>query len=195
MHGFSSGWLPFEQEGEIGSVSSGEPVFDKLPALLAHAMMSLPASKGFEVRRNTTRVFRTARAAPRGFGCGLPRQFAQIGEGFGCASMKGSLHNDAFRAKSPLPTNNGSALPPSPSVRSRPCLCFCEEQTPATAEQRLLVQRAKQAEAASRSVRLLECASNHAGGTLGGITTGNASPAKRESFRRRLSVLGECQFA
>ncbi|MFM7815006.1 MAG: chorismate synthase, partial [Flavobacteriales bacterium] len=30
-------------------VGLGEPVFDKLPALLAHGMMSLPAAKGFEV--------------------------------------------------------------------------------------------------------------------------------------------------
>ena len=26
----------------------GEPCFDKLPALLAHAMLSIPATKGFE---------------------------------------------------------------------------------------------------------------------------------------------------
>ncbi len=45
----------------------GEPVFDKLTADLAHAMMSLPASRGFE-----------------------------IGEGFGAARMRGSEHNDAF---------------------------------------------------------------------------------------------------
>jgi chorismate synthase len=45
----------------------GEPVFDKLEAELARAMMSLPASKGFE-----------------------------IGSGFAGAAMKGSEHNDAF---------------------------------------------------------------------------------------------------
>lgn len=27
----------------------GEPCFDKLPALLAHAMLSIPATKGFEI--------------------------------------------------------------------------------------------------------------------------------------------------
>lgn len=47
----------------------GEPCFDKLEALLAHAMMSIPASKGFE-----------------------------FGSGFGCAEMLGSVHNDAFVA-------------------------------------------------------------------------------------------------
>lgn len=45
----------------------GEPVFDKLEADLAKAVMSLPASKGFEV-----------------------------GSGFAAASMTGREHNDAF---------------------------------------------------------------------------------------------------
>ena len=48
----------------------GEPCFDKLEALLAHAMMSLPATKGFE-----------------------------IGSGFGCCTMRGSEHNDEFIMK------------------------------------------------------------------------------------------------
>lgn len=47
----------------------GAPVFDKLTATLAHAMMSLPASRAFE-----------------------------IGEGIGSVSMRGSEHNDAFSA-------------------------------------------------------------------------------------------------
>ncbi|HEX8312741.1 MAG TPA: chorismate synthase, partial [Chthoniobacteraceae bacterium] len=45
----------------------GEPVFDKLEAELAKAMMSLPATKGFE-----------------------------IGSGFAGAALRGSEHNDAF---------------------------------------------------------------------------------------------------
>jgi chorismate synthase len=45
----------------------GEPVFDKLEADLAKAMLSLPASKGFE-----------------------------IGSGFAATRMKGSEHNDPF---------------------------------------------------------------------------------------------------
>jgi chorismate synthase len=45
----------------------GEPVFDKLTAGLAAAMMSLPASRGFEV-----------------------------GEGFASTLMRGSTHNDPF---------------------------------------------------------------------------------------------------
>jgi chorismate synthase len=48
----------------------GEPVFDKLEAMLAHAMLSLPASKGFE-----------------------------IGSGFGGSRMLGSAHNDPFVQK------------------------------------------------------------------------------------------------
>jgi chorismate synthase len=48
-------------------VGLGEPVFDKLEADLAKAMMSLPATKGFE-----------------------------IGSGFAGTLLKGSEHNDAF---------------------------------------------------------------------------------------------------
>jgi len=48
----------------------GEPVFDRLEADLAKAMLSLPATKGFE-----------------------------IGSGFAGAALKGSEHNDAFRIR------------------------------------------------------------------------------------------------
>jgi chorismate synthase len=48
----------------------GEPAFDRLEARLAHAMLSIPATKGFE-----------------------------IGSGFGGAKMRGSLHNDPFVQK------------------------------------------------------------------------------------------------
>jgi chorismate synthase len=45
----------------------GEPAFDKMEAMLAHAMLSIPATKGFE-----------------------------IGSGFGGCEVAGSVHNDAF---------------------------------------------------------------------------------------------------
>ncbi len=45
----------------------GDPIYEKLEANLAHAMMSLPATKGFE-----------------------------IGSGFNAASLQGSEHNDIF---------------------------------------------------------------------------------------------------
>jgi chorismate synthase len=48
----------------------GEPVFDKLEADLAKAMLSLPASKGFE-----------------------------IGSGFAATQMRGSEHNDQFETR------------------------------------------------------------------------------------------------
>jgi chorismate synthase len=48
----------------------GEPVFDRLEADLGKAMLSLPASKGFD-----------------------------IGSGFGGVVLTGTEHNDAFRAK------------------------------------------------------------------------------------------------
>lgn len=48
----------------------GEPVFDRFQARLAHAMMSINATKGFE-----------------------------YGSGFAAASMQGSGHNDSFVMK------------------------------------------------------------------------------------------------
>lgn len=48
----------------------GEPAFDRLEALMAHAMLSLPASKGFE-----------------------------IGSGFAGAQQRGSQHNDPYVMK------------------------------------------------------------------------------------------------
>lgn len=48
----------------------GEPVFDKLEAKLAHAMLSMPATKGFE-----------------------------IGSGFAGTHLRGSTHNDPFVQK------------------------------------------------------------------------------------------------
>ena len=50
-------------------LSLGDPVYAKLDALLAYAMLSIPASKGFE-----------------------------MGEGFAAANLMGSEHNDAFIA-------------------------------------------------------------------------------------------------
>ena len=50
-------------------IGLGEPCFDKLEAELAHAMLSIPATKGFEV-----------------------------GSGFGGCEVPGSIHNDAFIA-------------------------------------------------------------------------------------------------
>ena len=71
----------------------GEPIFDKLEAELAKAMMSIPAAKGFE-----------------------------IGEGFHSAKMAGSEHNDPF----------------------------------STGQDKIIIDK-----------------TNHAGGTLGGISSGS----------------------
>eukprot|EP00753_Platysulcus_tardus_P020045 PLAT7714.1.p1 GENE.PLAT7714.1~~PLAT7714.1.p1 ORF type:complete len:449 (+),score=141.59 PLAT7714.1:37-1383(+) len=89
----------------------GEPAFDKLEAMLAHAMLSLPATKGFE-----------------------------IGSGFAGARMRGSQHNDAF------------VLSPTAGL------------TPAT---------------------------NNAGGTLGGISTG--APISFRVAIKPVSTIGKPQ--
>lgn len=57
----------------------GEPCFDKLEALLAHAMMSIPATKAFE-----------------------------IGSGFGGCQLPGSIHNDPF-IRAPPPAKASGA--------------------------------------------------------------------------------------
>jgi len=63
----------------------GEPVFDKLKADLAKALFSLPAVLGVE-----------------------------YGIGFGCATMRGSQHNDYFtaRPRGASPTTTDAARPP-----------------------------------------------------------------------------------
>ncbi|KAI5864064.1 chorismate synthase [Durotheca rogersii] len=57
----------------------GEPCFDKLEAKLAHAMLSIPATKGFEV-----------------------------GSGFGGCEIPGSVHNDPF-VRAPAPEGGAAA--------------------------------------------------------------------------------------
>ncbi|KAI9793539.1 MAG: bifunctional chorismate synthase/riboflavin reductase [NAD(P)H] aro2 [Peltula sp. TS41687] len=59
----------------------GEPAFDKLEAMLAHAMLSIPATKGFE-----------------------------IGSGFSGCEVPGSLHNDAFILAPDTPSAGSSVL-------------------------------------------------------------------------------------
>jgi chorismate synthase len=62
----------------------GEPVFDKLEADLARAMLSLPATKGFE-----------------------------IGSGFSATRMRGSEHNDPFEMQGErvrTSTNNSGGI-------------------------------------------------------------------------------------
>ena len=66
-------------------IGLGEPCFDKLEAMLGHAMMSIPATKGFE-----------------------------IGSGFGGCEVPGSKHNDPFvlgsNGKLTTKTNNSGGI-------------------------------------------------------------------------------------
>jgi len=83
-----------EEQDSVGGIVScvcrkvpaglGEPVFSKLEALLAQAMLSIPATKGFE-----------------------------IGSGFAGSRMRGSLHNDPFTRKNGrlgTTTNNSGGI-------------------------------------------------------------------------------------
>ncbi|KAK4549792.1 bifunctional chorismate synthase/riboflavin reductase [NAD(P)H] aro2 [Oleoguttula mirabilis] len=71
----------------------GEPCFDKLEATLAHAMLSIPATKGFE-----------------------------IGSGFGGCEVPGSQHNDAFIKAPAISPAELNGAPQAASGRSRPRL-------------------------------------------------------------------------
>ncbi|KAJ4401410.1 bifunctional chorismate synthase/riboflavin reductase [NAD(P)H] aro2 [Didymella pomorum] len=70
----------------------GEPCFDKLEAKLAHAMLSIPATKGFE-----------------------------IGSGFGGAQVPGSIHNDVFIKAPAVPAgaNGATSKYPRPSLTTK----------------------------------------------------------------------------
>ncbi|XP_049848265.1 chorismate synthase-like [Schistocerca gregaria] len=83
-----------EEDDSIGGVITcfcrnvppgwGEPCFDKLEAMLAYAMLSIPATKGFE-----------------------------IGSGFAGSKMRGSHHNDTFVKKNKklgTTTNNSGGI-------------------------------------------------------------------------------------
>jgi chorismate synthase len=96
----------------------GEPVFDKLEADLAKAMMSLPATKGFE-----------------------------IGSGFAATRMRGSQHNDPFEirgGKIRTATNNSGGVQGGISngeeicfrVAFKPTATIAHEQRTVTVSQR-----------------------------------------------------------
>lgn len=112
----------------------GEPVFDKLPALLAHGMLSLPAVKGFE-----------------------------MGDGFASAGLRGSEHNDPFMPACAAATPASAASQPGASwvqARPGPCPdCFAGAASACRSS-------------SERGAVLLRPQTNHAGGTLGGITSG-----------------------
>jgi len=71
------GAVGFRADGVPAGV--GDPIYEKLEAKLGSAMLSIPATKGFE-----------------------------IGEGFRSAAMRGSMHNDPFKCKDGVisPTSN-----------------------------------------------------------------------------------------
>lgn len=79
-HGDSIGGIVTVEASGLPS-GLGAPVFDKLEADLAKAMLSIPATKGFEV-----------------------------GHGFAAAGMKGSEHNDGFDETGPSSNHAGGTL-------------------------------------------------------------------------------------
>lgn len=112
----------------------GEPVFDKLPALLAHGMLSLPAVKGFE-----------------------------MGDGFASAGLRGSQHNDPFvPASAAITAASGASQAGASWAQAQPGPCpDCFAGVPSACRS-----------SSERGAVLLRTETNHAGGTLGGITSG-----------------------
>jgi chorismate synthase len=108
-------------------VGLGEPCFDKLEARLAAAMLSLPATKGFE-----------------------------IGTGFAGTRLRGSEHNDVFASAGGAPAE------------------WEEQQSKAkdAIEAAASASSSKVHPTMSQGGTLLRPRTNHAGGTLGGISTG-----------------------
>ena len=71
-------------------IGLGEPCFDKLEAMLAHAMLSIPATKGFE-----------------------------IGSGFGGCEVPGSQHNDLFVSTPAATSADSSTSTPRPRLTTK----------------------------------------------------------------------------
>ena len=103
----------------------GEPVFDKLEADLAKAMLSIPAAKGFE-----------------------------IGSGFAATQMRGSQHNDAFETRAGrirTTTNNSGGV--QGGISNGEDIYFCVAfKPPATIalEQKTVTTSNEQTELAAR---------------------------------------------
>ena len=136
----------------------GEPCFDKLEAVLAHAMLSIPATKAFE-----------------------------IGSGFGGCQVPGSVHNDAFiKAPAPTPSNTNatatSTSTPSSSSSStqQPPSSSSPSSTPHSQSNGTLTPRdpnqnhnnnTTTTTTTNRKPRLTT-KTNNSGGIQGGITNG-----------------------
>jgi len=74
-------------------VGVGEPCFDKLEASIAGAMLSIPATKGFE-----------------------------IGSGFGGCAVPGSIHNDAFITSAAVPPSQSGVEASSHTAPAQPVI-------------------------------------------------------------------------
>jgi chorismate synthase len=111
-------------------VGLGDPVYEKLEANLAKAMLSLPATKGFE-----------------------------IGEGFQAVNMIGSAHNDIFvTSDARLQTQSDNTV--NISTQNN-----CTASNASTNSSAAI-------SAQNNYASMAQTHTNHAGGTLGGISTG-----------------------
>lgn len=91
-------------------IGLGEPIYQKMEALLAQAMLSLPASKGFE-----------------------------IGEGFQASKMKGSLHNQVASGGTLGGISDGTLLVFRVAFKPTSSIAIPQETTTLTGEKAVLM--------------------------------------------------------
>lgn len=119
-------------------IGLGEPVFDKLEAKLAQAMLSLPATKAFE-----------------------------MGEGFEGTKMRGSEHNDPF-----LPLHSALAGHAELAGEGGESAAGAAGGAASDSTASSGSSSGGSSAASPKGLQLLQTASNHAGGTLGGVSNG-----------------------
>lgn len=101
----------------------------------------------------------------------------QLGSGFSAARMRGSEHNDPIHPREQRQTPPFSVLC---TRERRPCNCQREAEKENQMEMQVNTQetrgdgdsRRRTVEACADAAVNLKCQTNHAGGTLGGISTG-----------------------
>src|SRR5207248_2723765 len=142
-------------------IGLGEPVFDKLEAMLAHAMLSIPATKGSE-----------------------------IGTGFGGCEVPGSVHNDPFTlAPSVLPAPNSSSSTRRAYLFPRRIQAASNNRPSSVHRKLRLRRRYLGGQGKVRSLRRPESRSHRRGNGGVGLSDALMAQKARESVRSLLPAL------